>query len=121
MSVSGEDKDLKRLRQICLAIPGVVETSSWGHANWRVGKRLFATFEENRGTKIFSFFAGDEAREELLEDRRFSLPRYVDNYGWVSLKLDRSTDWNEVRALAVAAHDHAKTAPEPPKPERPKE
>lgn len=102
--MSGEDRDVKRLRQICMAIPGVVETSSWGHANWRVGKKLFATYEEYRGAKIFSFFAGNDYREELLEHKRFSLPRYVDNYGWVSLKLDRGTDWNEVRALAVAAH-----------------
>jgi predicted DNA-binding protein (MmcQ/YjbR family) len=100
----GEDKELKRLRDICMGIFGVVETSSWGHANWRVGKKLFATFEENRGVKMFSFFAGNAYREELLEDKRFSLPRYTDNYGWVSLRLDRDTDWKEVRALAIAAH-----------------
>ena len=67
MSKSGEDKDLKRLRTICSALPNVVETSSWDHANWRTGKTLFATFEIYRGSKIFSFFAGNERQDEFLD------------------------------------------------------
>ena len=34
----------KRFRQIALALPEVVEGSHQGHADFRVGKRIFATF-----------------------------------------------------------------------------
>ena len=101
---SGEDKDLQRLRAICLALPDVVETSSWGHANWRTGKTLFAAFEEYRGSKIFSFFAGNEHQDEFLEYERFSAPRLTDQYGWVCLTLDKKADWKEIRELAAFGH-----------------
>lgn len=101
---SGEDKDLQRLRTLCLAIPGVIETSSWGHANWRTGKTLFAAFEEYRGSKIFSFFAGNEHQDEFLEYERFSAPRLTDQYGWVCLKLDKDSDWREIKELVGFSH-----------------
>ena len=101
---SGEDKDLARLRAICAALPNVVETSSWGHANWRTGKTLFASFEEYRGAKIFSFFAGNERQDEFLEYERFSSPRLTDQYGWVCLRLDKDADWREIRELVAFSH-----------------
>ena len=103
-TMSGEDKSLKRLREICLRIPGVTETSSWGHANWRVGKKLFAAFEETRSGNVVSFFAGLERQDELLENARFFLPRYTDHHGWLCLKVDRKTDWAEVRSLVLQSH-----------------
>jgi predicted DNA-binding protein (MmcQ/YjbR family) len=105
MGVSGEDRNLKRLRAICSALPNVVETSSWDHANWRTGKTLFATFEIYRGAKVFCFFAGNERQDEFLEYERFSPPRLTDRYGWVCLKLDKDADWNEIRELAAFSHD----------------
>ena len=112
---SGEDRELKRLREICMAVPGTAETSSWGHANWRAGKKkIFASYEETRGAKSLSIFVGVENEDEVLEDRRFSLPRYTDHHGWVCLKLDRDTDWKEVRALVLGAHALV-TVVEPPK------
>jgi predicted DNA-binding protein (MmcQ/YjbR family) len=101
---SGEDKDLKRLRAICLSLPDVVETSSWDHANWRTGKTLFASFDVHRGTKVFSFFAGNERQKEFLEYARFFAPRLTDQYGWVCLKLDKDADWGEIRELVSFSH-----------------
>ncbi|HXT01888.1 MAG TPA: MmcQ/YjbR family DNA-binding protein [Elusimicrobiota bacterium] len=105
MGVSGEDKDLKRLRAICAALPNVVETSSWDHANWRTGKTLFASYEVYRGAKVFSFFAGNEHQDEFLEYERFSPHRLTDRYGWVCLRLDKDADWNEIKRLAAFSHD----------------
>ncbi len=101
---SGEDKDLQRLRALCRALPNVIETSSWGHSNWRAGKTLFASFEERRGAKVFSFFAGNERQAEFLEYARFSEPRLTDQYGWVCLKLDKDADWREIRELVAFSH-----------------
>ncbi|MDE2143804.1 MAG: MmcQ/YjbR family DNA-binding protein [Elusimicrobia bacterium] len=102
---SGEERELKRLRDLCMAIPGTAETSSWGHANWRAGKKkIYAEYEETRGAQTLSIFVGAGNVEDFLEDRRFALPRYTDHHGWVCLRLDRSTDWNEVKSLIRAAH-----------------
>lgn len=104
MGKSGEDRDLKRLRALCLALPSVVETASWGHANWRTGKTLFASYEEYRGGKVFAFFAGNERQAEFLEYERFSVPRLTDQYGWVCLKLDKDSDWKEIKELVAFSH-----------------
>jgi predicted DNA-binding protein (MmcQ/YjbR family) len=113
---SGEERELKRLREICMAVFGAVETSSWGHANWRAGKKkIFAEYEESRGVQTASFFVGADRVDDYLEDKRFQLPRYTDHHGWVCLRLDRATDWNEVRSLVRAAHALV-TAVEPPNP-----
>lgn len=104
---SGENKTLKRLREICLKFPDAAETSSWGHANWRVGKKLFAAYEETPTAHIVSFFAGVENEEAMLEDPRFFLPRYTDHHGWLCLKVDRKTDWSEIRGLIVRSHSLA--------------
>ncbi|MFI5361066.1 MAG: MmcQ/YjbR family DNA-binding protein [Elusimicrobiota bacterium] len=108
---SGEDKDLQRLRALCLALPGVVETSSWDHANWRMGKTLFASFEVYKGKKIFSFFAGNERQDEFLEYERFSVPRLTDQYGWVCLKLDKDADWGEIKELVAFSRELAARGP----------
>ncbi|MFI5347420.1 MAG: MmcQ/YjbR family DNA-binding protein [Elusimicrobiota bacterium] len=103
-----------------MAIPGTAETSSWGHANWRAGKKkIFASYEENRNTKIMGIFVGAENVDDAMEDRRFTLPRYTDHHGWVCLRLDRDTDWKEVKALVLSAHALV-TAVEPVKTEPPK-
>jgi predicted DNA-binding protein (MmcQ/YjbR family) len=115
---SGEDKDLQRLRALCLALPDVVETSSWGHANWRKGKTLFASFEEHKGTKIFSFFAGNERQDEFLEYERFSAPRLTDQYGWVCLTLGKGADWNEIRELVAFSHGLAAESAAPKRGEK---
>lgn len=104
---SGEDRDLRRLRDICMSLPDVVETCSWGHANWRTGKTLFASFEERKGAKIFSFFAGGERQGEFLEYERFFAPSLADRYGWVCLKLDKDADWGEIRELVSFSHGAA--------------
>jgi hypothetical protein len=36
---------LNRLREMCLSFPETKEVSSWGHPNFRAGKKTFATFE----------------------------------------------------------------------------
>ena len=95
---------MKRLREICMRIPGATETSSWGHANWRVGKKLFAAYEETPAAEVVSFFAGVKNEDEMLEDRRFFLPRYTDHHGWLCLKVDRKTDWTEIREMIVRSH-----------------
>jgi hypothetical protein len=44
-----EDKILAKLREICLALPGVQEVKTWGHPTFQAGKKSFAVLDEYHG------------------------------------------------------------------------
>ena len=43
--MTAADRVLQRLRKLCLSLPETSEVGSWGHPNFRAGKRTFVTFE----------------------------------------------------------------------------
>src|SRR5687767_13871867 len=94
---------LPRLRELCLALPGVTETASFGHPNFRVGKKAFVTYEVVKERPSIAFrMAPDEVREYLQVKGFFATP-----YGkgqWVSLHSDRRISWRRVALLARRAH-----------------
>ncbi len=98
-------KLLTRIRAICLALPEVNEVEAWGHPTFRAPKKMFAAFGEDRvegptlGLKM-SF----DRQEELLKDPRFYPTPYAAHQGWVSLKLNAKTDWDEVKGLVREAY-----------------
>ena len=46
---------VEKLRALCLSFPETSETSSWGHPNFRAGKRTFAAFERVKGRPSIAF------------------------------------------------------------------
>jgi predicted DNA-binding protein (MmcQ/YjbR family) len=92
------DPVLRRLRAFCLSLPETSEVGSWGHPNFRAGKRTFATFE-SIGTRPSIAFRLDTADVDLLLGRAnfFATP-----YGrgqWVSVWADGPVDWRLVERL----------------------
>lgn len=95
---------LVRFRQICLALPESTESGSWGHPNFRAGKRTFAAWEWIKGRPSFAFRLGsDEAAAFLLQHGdSFATP-----YGrgqWVSVWADEEADWPLLSELAERAY-----------------
>lgn len=88
-------KVLEKLRAMCLAFPETSESSSWGHPNFRAGKRTFATFEWVDGRPSIAFrLDPDDAKRLLRRKQFFSTP-----YGrgqWVSVWADTALDWHLV-------------------------
>jgi predicted DNA-binding protein (MmcQ/YjbR family) len=89
---------LERVRKQCLSWPETSEAGSWGHPNFRAGKRTFAAFEwiEKRPSIAFRLDATD-VHLLLRRDGFFSTP-----YGqgrWVSVWADRRLDWRLVNRL----------------------
>ena len=92
---------LAELRRICLALPEATEQETWESATFRV-----------RG-KIFAMTSGDETRSEVwckagigvqamliaADARRFFSPPYVGPKGWIGIRFDDETDWEEVSDL----------------------
>jgi predicted DNA-binding protein (MmcQ/YjbR family) len=104
MKSKAYEKALTKLRAICLALPEAREVEAWGHATFRAGKKMFAALGEHDGTLSVGLKVGFDRQEELLNDDRFFPTPYAAHQGWVSLKIDGKTDWNEVRELLREAY-----------------
>lgn len=88
-----EAEVLTRFRKLCLRFPETSETDSWGHPNFRAGKRTFAAFEWIKGRPSIAIHLGvDDAEAFLLQNRdSFATP-----YGrgkWISVWADGELDW----------------------------
>jgi predicted DNA-binding protein (MmcQ/YjbR family) len=95
---------LDRLRAICIALPGASETSSWGHPNFRTGKRIFASFDSYRGEECICFKVEPSLQDLLLGDARFFRAPYAGHLGWVCVRAAGRIDWRKLRGLLVESH-----------------
>jgi predicted DNA-binding protein (MmcQ/YjbR family) len=89
---------LERLRTLCLTYPATSETASWGHPNFKAGKKVFVAFEHVKGRPSIAFRLAPSDVERLLMRRQF----FVTPYGrgqWVSLWADGRVDWKAVTDL----------------------
>ena len=87
-----------RLRGICLALPEAVEKETWEIPTFRVRDKIFAMAHDPctvwckapRGTQEILVGAAPE---------RFFVPPYVGHRGWIGLRLEHDTDWDETASL----------------------
>ena len=98
------DRMLKKLRELCLSLPGVSEVEAWGHPNFRVAKKTFAVFEFYRGRPSIAVKAADGLQELLIDDVRFFRTPYIGNRGWVSAWVDRKVDWRLLQNLVKGSY-----------------
>src|SRR5438876_11108320 len=61
---------LMKLREICLALPGVVETVKWGHPTFEAGKKIFAVLDNYHGRHCIAFRTSMEEQKSLCRDER---------------------------------------------------
>ena len=95
---------LERMRSICLALPEVAETASWGHPNFRAGRKTFAALEVYKGVLCLCFKTTLSEQEVLLHDPRFFASPYAGPQGWVSMKIDGRLDWKAIEQHLVSAY-----------------
>jgi len=97
---SEDDPYLAELREVCLALPEATEVEAWGRPTFRAGK-IFALFSSTAAGGfgvIFKPAPGE--REALVQDPRFTSPRYWGPGGWLELDFDAApVDWTEVAEL----------------------
>ena len=96
---------LKRLREICLALPEAFEKEAWGECTFRVtGGSMFAMTDNNHhGSGHFAVWvkAPPMVQEILVKSdgKRFFVPPYMGPKGWVGVVLDSKAKWDEVAAI----------------------
>jgi predicted DNA-binding protein (MmcQ/YjbR family) len=101
MAASGNEL-LDQLRNICLALPEAVEQETWGHPTFRVREKIFTTFgiADEAGETTTSMKAPAGEQEVLLATGEpFFYPKYVGSKGWIGVRLDAATDWQEIAEL----------------------
>jgi predicted DNA-binding protein (MmcQ/YjbR family) len=105
---------IKRLRAICMALPGATEKEAWGERTFRVGAgKMFAMTDNNHhnaGRIAVWCMAPPGFQEILVESKpeKFFKPPYVGHKGWVGIRLDiDSLDWDEVAGIVEQAYEVA--------------
>jgi predicted DNA-binding protein (MmcQ/YjbR family) len=87
-----------RARRLCLAFPETVETASWGHPNFRAGKKTFCAFEMLSGRPSIAFRLSPRDVDRTLRRQHF----FATPYGrglWVSVWVDAAIDWTLIASL----------------------
>jgi predicted DNA-binding protein (MmcQ/YjbR family) len=79
-------------------LPETTEKASWGHPNFRAGKRTFAAFEIIGGRPSIAFRLPPAEVARLLRRRQFFATPYGRDL-WVSLGVERAVDWRLVDDL----------------------
>ena len=88
---------LKRLRRLCLSIPGAVEKISHGEPTFFTPKRVFAMFANNHhddGHVAAWLPAGPGVQDALIDEapQVYFRPPYVGPAGWIGVELSRVDD-----------------------------
>ena len=91
------EKQLERVRRICLSLPETWEKISHGEPTFFVRKKLFAMCSNNHhndGHIAVTIPAAIGIQEMLIErsPEKFYRPPYVGVRGWVGIELNRVSD-----------------------------
>lgn len=106
-----EDRRLRLLSAVCLALPEAERTNCGAHADFRVRGKIFAYFLRNHGgdgitAACFKSRLGQHVEHVKRAPDRFYLPRYIGRRGWFGVRLDQGEiDWDEVRVLAAVSYN----------------
>jgi hypothetical protein len=103
------DRQLERLRRLCLALPETTERLSHGEPTWFIrDKRVFVTFADHHHDDRLAFWsaapAGAQEAMVAADPGRFFRPPYVGHRGWVGVWLDVPQDWGEIAELVTDAY-----------------
>jgi hypothetical protein len=104
------EETLRRIRELCLALPETSERQSHGSPTFFVrGKRAFLTvLTDHHGDGRFAVWcaAGAGVQRLLVEAdaEKFFVPPYVGHRGWLGMRLDRAFDLDELAGIVEDAY-----------------
>jgi hypothetical protein len=97
---------LDRLRGLCLDLPEATEQETWGQATFRVREKIFAVggTDDSSAKVSCKAKAGLQAALVQGDPARFFVPPYFGPKGWVGVRLNDNTDWDELADLIEESH-----------------
>jgi len=96
---------IKRLREVCLALPEAFEKEAWGECTFRVaGGSMFAMTDNNHHNSghVAVWVKAPPMVQEILvksDSERFFVPPYMGPSGWVGVRLDYKVNWDELAGI----------------------
>ena len=112
---SAQEETLRRIRELCLALPETSERLSHGAPTFFVReKRAFLMVLTNFHSdgRFAIWCAAAAGLQEMLvevDPEKFFRPPYVGHRGWLGVRLDRGLDWDELAGIVEDAY--AEVAP----------
>jgi hypothetical protein len=110
-SLPGAAAALTKVRAVCLALPEVVERPSHGAPTFFIGAKgkSFLNFSDNHhadGRLAVVVAAPPGFQAMILDTNRdaYYRPPYVGGAGWVGVRLDRGTSWDEIATVIEQAY-----------------
>jgi predicted DNA-binding protein (MmcQ/YjbR family) len=103
MLTTANEQTLAKLRSLCLSLPETSESASWGHPNFKAGKKVFVAFERVKARPSIAFRLDPDEVDRLLRRKQF----FATPYGrgqWASLWADDRLDWRAVEALVERSY-----------------
>jgi hypothetical protein len=97
---------LKKLREVCFALPEVSESKQFGAPVWCAGKKTFAQAYAHHKKLQLGFWVGVDRQGLLTNDRRYEIPPYMGHNGWIALDVSKECRWDEISALALESYRH---------------
>ena len=101
---------LERVRELCRALPEVVERPSHGSPAWFVrGRKTFVMYlDDHHGDgRLALWCAAPEGMQEVLvngDPEHYFRPPYVGHRGWIGVHLNLGLDWNEIAGAIEDAY-----------------
>jgi len=97
---------IAKLREICLALPEVVEGEAWGEPTFRIKNKIFAMHasagsHHGAGRPAVWILSVNIEQDLVLRSRpdKYFKPPYVGPSGWIGAWLDRNPPWAEITEL----------------------
>ena len=111
---SDDERDLSRIRTICLRFPESEEVVLQDRPLFRVRGKRFALFNGNSSPprprwngcrRSLHFVTDPQEREALRQDPRFAVSPHHGDRGWMALDLEAGAlDWDEIAELLETAY-----------------
>ena len=100
-------KILKKLREMCTALPEVTEGTQFGTPCFKAGKKTFCNLHQHEGHTELQCWVGSDRQVALTSfDDRYRIPAYIGHNGWISFSLRGNPSWKEVNALILESYRH---------------
>ena len=89
-----------------MSLAGTLETSSWGHPNFRVAKRAYVTLEVHEQRPCVAIrLVGDQVRQLCADG--LGIPTPYGRGQWISVRLDGRPRWRLIEKLIRQSHELA--------------
>lgn len=93
-----DESVLKKLRSVCVALPGTAETLSWGNPTFKANGKAYAVLDSYKGVACIWFRCAKSKREILLQDAKF-FPSPYDKAQQALCRAARDIDWRQLGDL----------------------